>query len=76
MATSETRFDLTAVHYDGLERPIASTDGIAVSAFRYPTGIEAIRLTNSVGEIVILPTQPREAAGSEEVAPAAIRRRA
>ena len=55
MATSETRFDLTAVHYDGLERPIASTDGIAVSAFRYPTGIDAIRLTNSVGEIVILP---------------------
>lgn len=34
------------------------------------------RYPEKTGEIVILPTQPREAAGSEEVAPAAIRRRA
>lgn len=37
------------------ERDIVTTPGIRATLFRYPTGIEALRLANDRGEVVVLP---------------------
>ncbi|SOD98261.1 aldose 1-epimerase family protein [Caenispirillum bisanense] len=37
------------------ERPVAEIDGLSASLFRYDSGIEAVRLTNRRGHLVVLP---------------------
>lgn len=37
------------------ERPIASGAGFTATAFRYPSGVEALRLTNARGAVTLLP---------------------
>ncbi|MGC9448104.1 aldose 1-epimerase family protein [Cereibacter johrii] len=37
------------------ERPIASGAGFTATAFRYPSGVEALRLTNARGAVTVLP---------------------
>ncbi len=38
-----------------LEGVFAEAGGITVSAFRYPTGVKALRLTTARGQIVVVP---------------------
>ena len=52
---NETQIDLTTVAFTGRETPLATHAGINVSAFRYPSGVAALRLRNRVGEVVVLP---------------------
>ncbi|MBK8083904.1 MAG: DUF4432 family protein [Devosia sp.] len=54
MAT-QVQFELTEEQFGPVERPLAMAGRIKVSAFRYATGIAALRVTNAVGEIVVLP---------------------
>ena len=46
------------LHHDGLteaERPVFEAAGLSAALFRYPSGIEALRLCNGRGELVLLP---------------------
>mgnify|MGYP001013624923 CR=1 FL=1 len=49
------RIDLATVHFGEKERPLAEGAGFAVSAFRYDSGIAALRVKNRRGEIIVLP---------------------
>ena len=55
MAGNRIAIDLAAVQFDGKERPLTGVGGIAVSVFRYDSGIAAVRIRNAVGEIIVLP---------------------
>jgi hypothetical protein len=41
--------------FDEKEREVARFDDMSVTAFRYTTGVEALRLSNRRGQIVVLP---------------------
>ena len=49
------RIDLSSVHFGEKERLLAEGGGFAVSAFRYDSGIAALRVKNKRGEIIVLP---------------------
>jgi Domain of unknown function (DUF4432) len=49
------RIDLQSVHFGERERAVAEGAGFAVSAFRYDSGIAALRVKNRRGEIIVLP---------------------
>jgi hypothetical protein len=49
------RIELTRAMFGDKERPLASMDGIALSTFRFDSGIEALRVRNRRGEILVLP---------------------
>ena len=49
------RIDLYRSSFDNRERRLASMGGFAVSTFRYDSGIEALRIHNQRGEIIVLP---------------------
>ncbi|MCA0432179.1 MAG: DUF4432 family protein [Proteobacteria bacterium] len=50
-----TRIDLQSVHFGEKERPVAEGGGFVISAFRYDSGIAALRVRNRRGEILVLP---------------------
>lgn len=50
-----TRIELSRPMFADKEALLCRMGGIAVSAFRYPSGIEALRVGNGRGEIVVLP---------------------
>jgi Domain of unknown function (DUF4432) len=52
---TETVLHLTKSQFGELERPILESSPLRASGFRYASGIEAIRLGNPRGELVILP---------------------
>ena len=41
--------------FDEVERPAVEHAGLSASLFRYPTGVEAVRLSNGRGHLVVLP---------------------
>jgi Domain of unknown function (DUF4432) len=49
------RIDLSSVNFGEKERLLTSGGGFEVSAFRYETGIAALRVKNQRGEIIVLP---------------------
>ena len=49
------RIDLYRSNFDEKERQLACMGSFTVSTFRYASGIEAIRITNARGEIIVLP---------------------
>ncbi|MEO0637182.1 MAG: DUF4432 family protein [Pseudomonadota bacterium] len=46
--------------FSDTERLVAETAGMRVTAFRFPSGVAALRVTNERGEIVILPYQGQQ----------------
>jgi hypothetical protein len=50
-----TRINLSRSLFGERERTFLETDGMTVSLFRYDTGIEAVRLANALGHVVLLP---------------------
>lgn len=46
---------LNAVEFTRSETPLATHGNIQVSAFRYASGVAALRIRNTVGEIIFLP---------------------
>ena len=54
--------NLNAVNFGPGETVIAEGDGLAASAFRYASGVAALRIRNRVGEIVALPFQGQQIA--------------
>jgi Domain of unknown function (DUF4432) len=49
------RIDLSSVHFGEKEKPLAEAAGFRVSTFCYSTGVEALRVQNKRGEIIVLP---------------------
>jgi hypothetical protein len=49
------RIDLSSVQFGEKERPLAQGGGFEISTFRYDSGIAAIRVKNTRGEIIVLP---------------------
>lgn len=50
-----TRVHLSRALFGERERTFLETDGATVSLFRYDTGVEAVRLANALGHVVVLP---------------------
>lgn len=42
------------------ETVLATTEGMTASTFRYPTGVAALRIVNTKGEIILLPFQGQQ----------------
>ena len=55
MRSAEAAFALRRALFGEKEREIARFGDLSASAFRYDTGVEAIRLRNPRGEVVVLP---------------------
>lgn len=51
----EAVFELAEDQFGPKERPLANYGRIAVSGFRYRSGVAALRIVNAAGEIVVLP---------------------
>lgn len=49
------RLPLRRADFEASERLLLETDSLRVTAFRYPAGVEALRLTNSRGYLIVLP---------------------
>lgn len=58
--TPPTVLHLQPSFFSDAERVLLSLDGLAASIFRFPTGVPAVRLSNEVGEIVLLPYQGQQ----------------
>lgn len=54
------RMELQPEWFSQAERTIAESGAIVVSAFRYPSGVAALRITNARGEIIVLPYQGQQ----------------
>jgi hypothetical protein len=55
-----TKFHLTRDQFADQERLVLEQGTLSASTFRYPTGVEAVRLTNEWGELVLLPYQGQQ----------------
>lgn len=51
---------LSADSFGRSERTLATFGSIVVSGFRFSTGVEAVRIANGVGEVVLLPFQGQQ----------------
>ena len=54
------RFQLSKSMFGERERSLLRMDGVEATAFRYESGVEALRITNARGEIVLLPFQGQQ----------------
>ncbi|CAI9413610.1 hypothetical protein ANOBCDAF_02988 [Pleomorphomonas sp. T1.2MG-36] len=50
-----TTFHLSRAAFDEVERPAVEHGSLKAGLFRYPTGVEAIRLENARGALIVLP---------------------
>jgi hypothetical protein len=55
MTMADARITLRKSFFEEKEREFLAVDGLTVSLFRYETGIEAVRLANRRGHLVVLP---------------------
>jgi hypothetical protein len=55
--TMTVRIDLGSVDFGEKESVLAEAAGFSISVFRYSTGVPAIRVKNTRGEIIVLPYQ-------------------
>lgn len=58
--TTETIVHLHPSFFGVAERPLAASDDLAAAAFTYPSGVQALRLSNSLGSVVVLPFQGQQ----------------
>ena len=57
---SHATFNLNAVTFGASETLIAESRGLTATAFRYSSGVAAVRIRNQVGEIICLPFQGQQ----------------
>ncbi len=57
---SESTFHLQPSFFSEAERPLAQAGELAAVAFLYPSGVQALRLSNALGSIVLLPFQGQQ----------------
>ncbi len=57
---AESTIHLRPEFFDGKERLLVESGGLTASAFRYDSGVAALRLSNGLGELVMLPFQGQQ----------------
>jgi hypothetical protein len=60
MTSTESIIHLFADFFTPAERPFLQWGELSASLFRYPSGVAALRLSNSRGELVLLPFQGQQ----------------
>ena len=60
MAANETRIELRPQFIESKERPFVEHGALSVSTFRYDSGVDAVRVRNGAGSLVILPFQGQQ----------------
>lgn len=60
MASSQTTIHLISQSFTERERPLVEHGSLAASAFRYESGVCALRLKNELGELIMLPFQGQQ----------------
>jgi len=60
MPASETRVEVRSQFIDNLERPFVQHGALTASTFRFSTGVDAIRIRNEKGSLVVLPFQGQQ----------------
>ncbi len=58
--TTQTVVHLHPSFFGEAERPLAAHGELTAAAFTYPSGVQALRLSNSLGSIVVLPFQGQQ----------------
>ncbi len=56
----ETTIHLYKPQFSELEKPLAEFGNLKASTFLYPSGVQAVRLQNEVGQMLILPFQGQQ----------------
>ncbi len=56
----QTTFHLVPEQFSAKEAPLVDAGELSASAFRFPSGVCALRLKNSLGELVMLPFQGQQ----------------
>lgn len=56
----ETHYSLYRYTFTDQEKPLLESNNFRVSAFRYGSGVEAVRVKNNLGEIIVLPFQGQQ----------------
>ncbi len=56
----QTTLNLQPYFFQEAEKPLAESDGLTASIFAYPSGVAALRLTNSLGQLILLPFQGQQ----------------
>jgi hypothetical protein len=54
-ANGTARVAVPRTSFGEKEREVVTFDGLSASSFRYDTGVEAIRISNRRGNVVVLP---------------------
>ena len=57
---TETRIHLAPSFFPAHETPLVKSGPLTAFAFRFPSGVEALRLCNQVGQLVMLPFQGQQ----------------
>ncbi|MDQ4075519.1 MAG: DUF4432 family protein [Chloroflexota bacterium] len=71
---AETRLHLIPAQFTDRERPLASFHSLSATAFRYDSGVSALRLESAYGGLVILPFQGQQVWSAEFGGPGVGRR--
>jgi Domain of unknown function (DUF4432) len=56
----ETTIHLHKTQFSELEKPLAEFAGLKASTFLYPSGVQAVRLQNELGQMIVLPFQGQQ----------------
>ncbi len=60
MSDAPVTVELHPSHFGEARKPIASLGELRVEAFRYPSGVAALGVTNGVGSLILLPFQGQQ----------------
>ena len=60
MSPADTRIELRPQYFDSMERPFAASGVLTATTFRYASGVDAVRIRNGAGSIVVLPFQGQQ----------------
>jgi hypothetical protein len=58
--SNQTIINLQPYFFSEAEKTLAEVEGLRASTFVYPGGVQALRLVNSVGQIIVLPLQGQQ----------------
>jgi hypothetical protein len=56
----QTTIQLNSCRFTAIQTPLLEHGAISASLFRYPTGVDAVRVTNARGQLVFLPYQGQQ----------------
>jgi hypothetical protein len=58
--TSETRVNLAPIFFGEAEKTLVESGALTASTFKYASGVSAVRLSNGLGQLILLPFQGQQ----------------